>query len=401
MKSTFKKLSLLILLSFICSTTTYRSYADPTSDMAAVEEETKPEQTLKKAKTKTTKFYGNGSFVGASNLANYPNETDFTPAKIITDKEATKGLDIFKMDGSVKLGMEKNFVFENNKIDSKIELQATPKDAKLSQCFLTYEVCKFGITAGLAESLFAGAAIQLAVKYPLNDMVTVGLGAENPQEVSFFGKDEKGKEAAKKAAKKSDARTPRKDVPVVCGMVKYNLPNELGDVTLSGLYRPLAYKDSKEKKTKISQGFGGQLSSEMPFKSKTRTVTINGIFGSGIGEYIPDLQEVENEPISICVVKNKVENIMAGGVHVTYEHHITTAIRAKIGVGGTKVFPADKDKKEAYEQGLYANLNVSYWFTEYTSFGMEYGMGHRKNVGTKFADGKWGQHAKAILSFKF
>lgn len=402
MRSTFKKLSLLILLSFICSTPTYRSYADTTSDMATVVEETQPEQSLlKKAKVKITKVSGEGSFVSSWNIANYPNETDFTPAKIITDTKETKGLDIMKRDCSVKLGMEKNFVFENNKIDSKIELKATPEKVKLSKCFLTYEVCKFGITVGLVESLFAGNAIQSAFKWPLNDMITVGLGVENPQEFSFFGKDEKGKEAAKKAEKKGDGPKPRKDVPVVCGMVKYNLPNELGDVTLSGLYRPLAYKDPKEKKTKFSQGFGGQLSSEIPFKSKTRIVTINGILGSGIGEYIPDLQELESEPISICVVKNKVKNIMAGGVHVTYEHHITTAIRAKIGVGGTQVVQADKDKKEAYEQGLYANLNASYWFTEYTSLGVEYGIGHRKNVGTKFADGKWGQHTKAILSFKF
>lgn len=366
-----------MFLSFICSTTTYRSYADPVGDVTAVVEETKTEQTLKKAKTKTTTFSGKGHFTASNNIN-------------------VKGKELFALDAGVNLGMEKAFVFEDDKIDSKVEIKATTEKLALEEFFFTYNCLTFGLT----NSLFAESAIQATLKKECYDKLTVGVSIEQAQKLSFFATDEKMKKAAEAANLK-----PINYIPALSGMVKYDLPNELGDVTLGSLWRLLAWKDAAAKKTNYGHGFGGKLSSEMPFKSKTRTVTFSGIFGRSIGEYIPGLQSVaDSEAISMRMTKDKksVEPIMAGSVNVGYEHHWTTAIRSKITATGVKAFqPNKKEQGDSYDIGLYGTFNTSYWFTEYTSIGLEYGIDHKTKVEQKIKDGKIAQSVKAILSFKF
>jgi hypothetical protein len=377
MKSTLKNLSMFMFLSFICSTTTYRSYADPVGDVTAVVEETKTEQPLKKAKTKTTKFYGNGSFASAWN-------------------QNVKDKDPFTLNADIKLGIEKAFVFEDDKIDSKVEIKATTEKIALEEFFFTYNCLTFGLT----DSLFAESAIQATLKKECYDKLTVGVSIEKAQKLSFFATDDKMKKEAEEASLK-----PKNYVPAVSSMVQYSLPNELGDVTLGGLWRPLVWKNEKENKTNLGHGFGGKLSSEMPFKSKTRTVTFSGIVGKSIGEYIPGLQDAaDSEAVSMRMTKDKtkVEPITASSVNVSYEHHWTTAIRSKATATGVKAFQPNKpEQADNYDLGLYGTFNTSYWFTEYTSVGLEYGINHRTNVDQKMKDGKLEQTIKAILSFKF
>lgn len=373
MKNMMKKLSMIILLSSICSTTTFRTYADiekPDTDVKA-EAEMKPQQTLKQAKTKSTKFHFKGDFTGANNIK-------------------VKGKELITLDTSIALGMEKKFVFEEDNIESKVEVKATPEKIELEELFLTYNVWTFGLT----DSLFTESAIQVATQTKCNDTVTAGLGLEKAKEFSFFATDEKGEKTAEKANLK-----PKSYIPALSGMVKYNLPSESGDITISGLFRPLAWKDSEAKKTNYCCGFGLKLSSTMPFKSKTRKVTFSGIFGRSIGEYIPRLQKEDRHPVSIYFVKDKKENIMAGSVDISYEHHWTTAIRTTVGLGAAKVLQPSKVAKDAYDLGIYGNANVSYWFTEYTSVGLGYNIGHIKNADKEM--GSQYHQIKAILGFKF
>merc|ERR1712039_1079856 len=217
MKSTLKNLSMFMFLSFICSTTTYRSYAAPVGDVTAVVEET--EQPLKKAKTTTTKFSGKGDFTASNNIK-------------VKDKE------LFTLDAGINFGMEKAFVFEDDKIDSKVEIKATTEKIALEEFFFTYNCLTFGLTDslfadGLTDSLFAESAIQATFKKECYDKLTVGVSIEKAQKLSFFATDDKMKKEAAKANLK-----PKNYVPAVSSMVQYSLPNELGDVKLGGLWRP-------------------------------------------------------------------------------------------------------------------------------------------------------------------
>ena len=108
---------------------------------------------------------------------------------------------------------------------------------------------------------------------------------------------------------------------------------------------------------------------------------------------------LDNSTMEIYFVKDKKENIMAGSVDISYEHHWTTAIRTTVGLGAAKVLQPSKIAKNAYDLGIYGNANVSYWFTEYTSVGLGYNIGHIKNVDEKM--GSAYHQIKAILGFKF
>merc|ERR1712039_849469 len=135
-------------------------------DVTAVVEETKTEQPLKKAKTKTTKFYGNGSFASAWN-------------------QNVKDKDPFTLDAYIKLGIEKAFVFEDDKIDSKVEIKAATEKTALEEFFFTYNCLTFGLT----DSLFAESATQATLKKECYDKLTVGLSIEKAKNLSFFATD--------------------------------------------------------------------------------------------------------------------------------------------------------------------------------------------------------------------
>lgn len=425
MKNKRKYLWILTLVSLTWGTATFNSYADTknkdNSGKKEVtvsknkgkakkekkeEKEVKPARPLKKAKSEEAKFTGDVALEGAHNIGmTYPARTDFYPSLITTNKDKQDEINAFCLDVIVKLGASKKFIFEDEIFNTTLELKAINKDVKLSQIFLTWNEWTVGITKnnfGNIATFPSAKVAQLAWKRDINEMFTVGLGVEEAKEFSFFGKDDDGKGKAKAKG----APKPRKDLPAGSARIQYNLPNELGSIELSGLLRPLGWVSQTEKKNKFQLGYGVNLGGKINIKPETDILIAHLMLGQGIGEYVGDLIDVENQPISVYINDNVtpsvVKGIVTSGVYATYEHHWTSYLRSTLGGGVTAILNDHKKENypDFYKLGVYGNANLVYWFTEHTSVGLEYGTGYRKNADDSKQDSKGANHLKAIFEFK-
>lgn len=414
MKNKRKYLSILTLVSLIWGTTDFTSYADNRTKKEVIvdkksnqkndkRQEAKPVRSLRKATSEEGKFSGEVFFEGAHNVGvSYPARTDFMPSLIITKKGGEKEINAFALDVMVKLGAQKKFVFEDEVFNGTLDLRATNTAVKLSQIFLTWNGWTFGIAKNNFGTIatFPGAKVtQLSWKKDINEMFNVGVGIEEAKEFSFFAKDDTGKAKAKE----KKALKPRKDLPASSGRVQYNLPNKLGIIELSGLFRPLGWFSPSKETTQLLPGYGVNLGGKIDVKPETDTLTVHFLFGQGIGEYVGDLMDLASEPISVYINdgEGKVKPIMTSGAYATYEHHWTPVLRSTFGGGLTTILNEDKtDRPNAYKLGAYATGNLVYWFTEHTSVGVEYGTGYRKNADDTQQDLKQANHIKAMFEFK-
>lgn len=421
MKNQCKHLWTLTLISLIWGTTNLSSYADNKNNNERVvkevvivsktknkakkernneEKEVKPTKPLRKVQREESKFSGEVTFEGAHNVGvSYPARTDFTPSLIITKPVDKEEENVFALDVFVKLGAHKKFVFEDEIFNGMLELKANKTNIKLSQIFLTWNEWTFGITKNNFANIatFPAAKVaQLSWKKNINEMFTVGVGIEEAKEFSFCATNDGGKSDAKKLYLK-----PRKDLPVGSARVQYNLPNQLGIIELSGLFRPLGWFNINNKKTDLYPGFGVNLGSKINFQPETKILTVNLILGQGIGEYIADVANLDSEPISIyhSVLDGKAKGIMTSGAYASYEHHWTPSVRSTFEGGLTTILSDHKkDNPTSYKVGAYGKGNLVYWFTEHTSVGVEYGAGLRKNAGDN--DSKSASQIKAVFEFK-
>jgi hypothetical protein len=442
MKNRHKHLWILTLVSLIWGATTVYSHADQkdkgTKDAQNVkkevivkqEENTKGNTTSQESKNKEKdreepkkkkekvvrpprqlrratgeekiKFTGDIIFEGAHNIGlMYPAKTDFYPSLIITDKTKKKQMEVFDLDVLVKLGASKKFIFEDEVCKGELEVRLAKDKVWLSQIFLTWQGWVVGITKNNFGTIatFPGAKVsQISWQKNINEMLTLGLGLEEAKKFSFCGKDEEGE----KEAKKIRLKTLKGYLPASSGRIQYNLPNKLGSIELSGLFRTLGWFDGD--KFKFMPGYGLNLGSKINIKPETDTLTVHAMFGEGIGEYIADMNILESEPISVYIgdAGKKVKSIKASGVYAAYEHYWTPFLHSTLEAGLTSILNDDRkaEKPDYYKLGLYGKGNLVYRFTEHTSVGVEYGVGYRGNADESRQKSKGANHIKAIFEFK-
>lgn len=352
-----------------------------------------------------------GTLEAAHNLGlKRPAKTDFTASMIQKEKTGKDVVDNVCFDAGVKLGFEKNFYLEDKKAKGVMEFSVDRDSAKLGKLY--FEIGNWAV--GIKENNFCHIAafssekvLQLSWNKQLTPIWTIGLDVEESKKFQAFGEKDENKLAIEGCPV-----TPRRDLPAASGRLEYIISEEFGSVEVSTLVRPMGFHNKRSGDTKYEIGYGFNLGFNWHIKPKVDKLSINAIFGDGIGSYIPDLKKLAKEEPTNAYVKAvnlETETIKSWGVYVNFEHRFVPALRLSISGGLTNILnevnrervdkPSITNNFSAhdYKLGIYGIGGLMYWITEQTGVGLEYGVGMRKDMNK---DTKQAQHLKAVAEFK-
>jgi hypothetical protein len=342
-------------------------------------------------------FYGSASLEVAKNFGlRYPAKTDFNPSLIMMKKRQLA--DDLAFDASLKLGFEKFFNIEDKQAEIHAEVGASREKAKLNTLYLAkgvFEESKFffGIKknnfCNISASPGAANVFQLGWLIPL-DAFELGFSIEQAKDLEMYSKNVKEEERYLK---------PTKELPAVSARLGYGLPDEIGKVELSGLYRNLEWSDNK--KSTYRAGYGANVGMKFNLQPQVCTLTLNAIYGSGIGSYIGDVSSLEDEEHSVYVKDNgHVNTLDVFGSHADLEYKWTPELTTHLKGGVNTMLNAGSaaTRPNAYSLGYYVAPNIAYSLTDKVDVGFEYALGSRMNVNNKI---QAANHIKAFGSFSF
>lgn len=169
-------------------------------------------------------------------------------------------------------------------------------------------------------------------------------------------------------------------IPAIPIYLQYAWNGGDSHVRLSGLYRPIQYRNLSENRNSSVQGAGIQLSG-ITHIAGGLSAQFDATYGSGISSYIQDDDDLGLDAVAITEA-GKMKAVKSMGLtaglnyvftpklsaNVTYSH-ITNWLPSAATVGG-----------DTYRYGDYAAANVIYAFNKFISAGIEYDYGHKKDI---------------------
>jgi len=200
-------------------------------------------------------FYGSASLEVAKNFGlRYPARTDFYPSLVMMKKR--QSADNLSFDASLKLGFEKFFNIENKQAEIHVEIGASQENAKLRKIYFAKGVFEESkLFLGLKENNFCTISASPAAVRVLQVGWSIPFGAF---ELGFSIEQAKDLEMYPKSVKEEDRDLkPTKELPAVSARLGYGFPDEIGNMELSGLFRPLEW--SGDKKFTFRPGYGANL----------------------------------------------------------------------------------------------------------------------------------------------
>lgn len=250
-------------------------------------------------------------------------------------------------------------------------------------CFHFYAKYR-GLTAGYTNSLFTdGAAEPFTIDFegpngypfvtlftaywqqPLGDNFSIAGGIDAPT-------------ASFSTGKTTESVSQR--LPAVPFYVQYAWGGGASHVRLSGIVRPMQYRNLNDNKNSTLVGHGIQLSG-MTGIAGGLSLQLNAAYGSGIASYIQDDNGLGLDAVATSTPgKMKMVRTLGitGGISYTFSPKVTSNIvysHASNFFGGTSDVSATQ-----YRYGDYLAANVVYAVNKFISVGMEYDYGHRKSI---------------------
>lgn len=168
-------------------------------------------------------------------------------------------------------------------------------------------------------------------------------------------------------------------IPAIPLYLQYAWDGGDSHIRLSGIYRPMQYRNMTDSKNATVQGGGIQLSG-MTHIAGGLSAQYDATYGAGIGSYLQDDEDLgldavaTTEPGKMKAVKNL--GLTAGlnyvftpklSGNIAYSH-LTNWLPDKAAVSG-----------DTYRYGDYVAANLIYTFNRFISAGVEYDYGHSKN----------------------
>lgn len=171
-------------------------------------------------------------------------------------------------------------------------------------------------------------------------------------------------------------------IPAVPLYVQYAWAGGGSHVRLSGLVRPMQYRDLTAGKNQTLTGMGIQLSA-MTAVAGPVSVQFNAAYGCGIGSYIQDDEGLGLDAVAVVGDAGKME--MAETMGLTAGVTFALAPRLSSNLVYSRVTNWLPEGAEVtanqYRYGDYVAANVIYSINKFVSAGVEYDYGHRKSVG--------------------
>jgi hypothetical protein len=325
-------------------------------------------------------FYGSASFSMSSSLGNPAgmSGTSFKPA-LLQKKVNRVSSDYLAIPftADIDLGFERRFAVDGRPGEMHTVVNINAEKAGLDMLY-----CKLGVFEesffylGIARSNFCGIAanpkthkaLQIGWTVPF-DSLEVGFSVEQAKELKLYPESAPDSTKVFKSIKY---------LPAASVGVKYALPDEIGNLELSGLVRAIEYRPSADV-AKLSAGFGGNLGASFDVKKDTTNFVVNGMYGNAIGDYMPIILALTDEQSTVYInSKNVVKPIDAWGIYGGAKHKFAPSFKGSVNFGFTQVIEDERhkqNKKDAYNIGFYAGGNLSYMATKTIELGVGYTMG--------------------------
>lgn len=179
-------------------------------------------------------------------------------------------------------------------------------------------------------------------------------------------------------------------IPAVPLYLQYAWADGASHVRLSGLVRPLQYRNLPAAENKTNVGGGVQISG-MTAIADGLSVNFNGAYGRGIGTYLQDDNGLGLDAVA-TTTPGKMATVktmgLTGGLTYAFSSKVSTNLTYS---HLTNWLPDDAVASgDQYRYGDYVAANVIWNINKFVSTGIEYDYGHRKSF-----DGQ-GLHANRL-----
>lgn len=323
-------------------------------------------------------FLGEGVFTWGDNM---PSATLFTPSALTPSTPGNGGktqfgwqtssiyLNFVAMPGSkdqIGIFFKANFLGNNNSFN----------------CFHFYAKYR-GLTAGYTNSLFTdGAAEPMTIDfegpngYPFISLFTAYWEQNFTKNFSgAIGID------APTASMTTGSTTEKVNqrIPAIPLYLQYAWNDGAAHVRLSGLIRPMQYRNLSEDVNKAAVGGGVQISG-MTKVVGNLGANFNAAYGRGIGTYLQDDNGLGLDVVATSK-PGKMETVktlgVTGGLNYSFSPKVSTNLTYSHLVNWLPEDALVSDSQ--YRYGDYVAANVIYNINKFVSAGIEYDYGHRKD----------------------
>ena len=151
-----------------------------------------------------------------------------------------------------------------------------------------------------------------------------------------------------------------------------------GHLRLSGLIRPLLYKNTSTQRDRYAFTWGGILSSIIKPTSST-SFYMQAIYGLGIGNYIFDFNDNGLDLIPSVSEKGKLEPFGLWGGFAGASHRFNSDMMLSATYSYLRGLDRGNYYPTLYKQGQYVTATFYYDITQKMQFALEYDFGHLKH----------------------
>lgn len=162
--------------------------------------------------------------------------------------------------------------------------------------------------------------------------------------------------------------------------VQYAWAGGNSHIRLSGLVRPMQYRNLVAEHNRTVTGMGVQLSG-MASVAGPLSVQFNAAYGKGIGSYIQDDEGLGLDAVSVGR-EGKMELVKTMGVTGGINYAITPKLSSNLVYSHVSNWLPEGAQVDGsqYRYGDYVAANLIYSINKFVSAGVEYDYGHRKAV---------------------
>jgi hypothetical protein len=333
---------------------------------------------------------------GAYDFKNYYAAPDFGPATIpmVSDANNRKCF-LFDIPSAV-LNIEKELSVSGGDI-MKIVIHTNLKKAlELKSVYADVKGFRIGkATSSFCDpdacGLVGGRFLQARWQHKLNTLFGVVVAVEEAPDLVIYPKE-------KKEDRDKQPLRPYKNIPAVSAHVRYE-QEKLWHVQLGGLLRVLEYRNTDTKVDIHMPAWGVNMSAALHLVPEQTTLKLQGVYGQGIGNYVADLGDLEQEANTVYQTGNHVsacETLDVWGIGINAAHQWLPKLRSEVGYRVVSTTDQKRDK-DAYQYGHAASINLFYHPTEQIKIGAEYLYGARKNITKDFQDA---HRVQAVVGFE-
>ena len=323
-------------------------------------------------------FLGEGVFTWGDAM---PSATLFTPSSLTPSTPGNGGNTQFAWQSS---SIYLNFVAmpgSDNQIGVFFKGNFMGNNSSFN-CFHFYAKYR-GLTAGYTNSLFTdGAAEPMTIDfegpngYPFITLFTAYW--EQNFTKNFSGAVGIDAPSASMTTGNSTAAVNQR-IPAIPLYLQYAWNDGAAHVRLSGLIRPLQYRNMTEGANKTEVGGGVQLSG-MTKVAGNLSANFNAAYGRGIGTYLQDDNGLGMDAVATSEaghMKTVKTFGVTGGLSYAFSSKVSTNLTYSHLVNS---LPDNAVvSKDQYRYGDYVAANVIYNINKFVSAGIEYDYGHRKD----------------------